>query len=53
MRIEGESADVKVETTTDSLARRLARIVHRAYKGELEFRFGEGEKMVRIHWTRE
>jgi NMD protein affecting ribosome stability and mRNA decay len=41
-----------VETTTDKLAQHLGRTVYRAYKGELDFRWSEPNKFVRVYWSR-
>lgn len=41
-----------VETTTEKLAQRLGRAVYRAYKGELDFRWSEMNRFVRVYWSR-
>jgi NMD protein affecting ribosome stability and mRNA decay len=41
-----------VETTTEKLAQHLGRAVYRAYKGDLEFRWSEMNKFVRVYWSR-
>jgi len=41
-----------IETTTDHLAQRLCRALYRAYKGDLEFRWSKGDKLVRVYWKR-
>jgi hypothetical protein len=41
-----------IETTTEKLAQHLGRAVYRAYKGELEFRWSEVNKFVRVYWSR-
>ncbi len=41
-----------VETTTEKLAQHLGRAVYRAYKGELDFRWAEMNKFVRVYWSR-
>ena len=41
-----------VETTTEKLAQRLGRAVYRAYKGELDFRWAESNRFVRVYWSR-
>ena len=42
-----------VETTTEKLAQHLGRAVYRAYKGDLDFRWSEMNKFVRVYWSRE
>ena len=41
-----------VETTTEKLAQHLGRAIYRAYKGELDFRWSEMNKFVRVYWSR-
>lgn len=41
-----------VETTTEKLAQHLGRAVYRAYKGELNFRWAEMNRFVRVYWSR-
>jgi NMD protein affecting ribosome stability and mRNA decay len=41
-----------VETTTEKLAQHLGRAVYRAYKGELNFKWAEMNKFVRVYWSR-
>jgi NMD protein affecting ribosome stability and mRNA decay len=41
-----------VETTTEKLAQHLGRAVYKAYKGDLNFKWGEMDKLVRVYWTR-
>jgi len=42
-----------IETTTDHLAQRLGRAIYKAYKGNLEFRWSKGDKLVRVYWSRD
>lgn len=42
-----------IETTTDHLAQRLGRAIYRAFKGDLEFRWSKGDKLVRVYWHRD
>jgi hypothetical protein len=41
-----------VETTTEKMAQHLGRAVYKANKGELHFKWGEMDKLVRIYWSR-
>lgn len=41
-----------VETTTEKLAQHLGRAVYRAYKGELDFRWSDMNRFVRVYWSR-
>ncbi len=47
-----EPGKLVVETTTDKLAQRLGKAIHRAYKGDLEFRWAHLDKFVRVFWKR-
>ena len=48
-----DSADGMMVTTTDAhLARDLARALHKAYKGELEFHYNKEDNLLRATWTR-
>ena len=44
---------IHVETTTDSLALRIGRLMNRAYRGDTKFDFHYGDKSVDIKWHRE
>lgn len=48
-----EDGIVVIETTTDNLAQRLGRALYKAYKGNLEFKWTKGEKLVRVYWSRD
>ena len=41
-----------VETTTEKMAEHLGRMLRRDYKGDLNFRWSEMDKFVRVYWTR-
>jgi len=54
IKLEREKGgSLHVETTTDSLALRIARLLNRAYKGDTKFDFHYGDKSVDIKWHRE
>ena len=44
---------IHVETTSDSLALRIGRLLNKAYKGDTRFDFHYGDKSVDIKWHRE
>lgn len=52
MAIEPEGDGLLVTTTDLHLARDLGEALHHAYRGELEFHYNEGEKLLRVHWQR-
>ncbi len=41
-----------VETTTEKMAQHLGRTVYKAYKGDLDFRWSETNRFVRVYWKR-
>lgn len=44
---------LEVITTGIHLARLIGESVSRSYKGDLDFQYGEGEKTIRVQWTRD
>jgi hypothetical protein len=54
MEIEKENVNhYRIETTTDTLAQRIGKILHNSYKGEVEYKFSEGQKVLQVFWSRE
>lgn len=51
MTQEGKDKMV-VETTTEKMAQHLGRAIYKAYKGDLNFRWAEMDKFVRVYWSR-
>jgi hypothetical protein len=47
-----EGDQLVVETTTEKLAQHLGRAIHKAYKGDLNFHWGEVDRLVRVYWSR-
>jgi NMD protein affecting ribosome stability and mRNA decay len=43
---------VEVTTTTERLAQRLGKAIHRAYSGTLHFSWSDGVKFTRVQWER-
>jgi len=41
-----------IETTTESLARRLGRCIDKAHHGELEYIFSDSQKFLRVEWSK-
>ena len=44
---------ITIKTTYEHIARRIGEAIHAACKGELNIRYPEGEKYVRVHWHRD
>lgn len=53
MNIAEEKSGMRVETTSENLAVHLGRTLYHAYGGEVEYRFSNGQKLVRVFWHRE
>ncbi|MDI6840797.1 MAG: BCAM0308 family protein [bacterium] len=51
IREEGDT--LLIETTRESLASRIGKVMKRACKGNLKYEFSRGEKLVRIEWSRD
>jgi len=53
IKIEKRGNGLYVETTTDSLALRIGKVLSRAYKGEHEFDWKYGDKHLLVKWRRQ
>ena len=52
MAIDEEGEHTLITTTGIHIARRIGEAVSSAYQGELSFTYGDGEKIIRIFWSR-
>ena len=52
MTIEEARGGIVLTTTSVHLARRIAEALHRAYKGELRYRYNRAENLLRATWRR-
>jgi NMD protein affecting ribosome stability and mRNA decay len=50
MRMESDGEQWKVETTTEKLAQRLARSLHKARGGRVAYKWSHNNKFVRVIW---
>lgn len=50
--IRDESDCLVIETTNVKLAQRIGRRVHSAHKGEVQYRWPDGDHLVRVYWER-
>ncbi|MBN2056085.1 ATPase [bacterium] len=53
MDVREENDGLALTTTTVSLSQRLGRMIHRAHKGDLQFKWSQGAKFARVVWQRE
>lgn len=53
MKTEDDGKKITVWTTYDHLARRIGEAVYKAFKGELNIKYAEGERFARIYWRRD
>jgi len=52
MDIHEEDEQVLITTTGIHIARRIGEAISRAYQGDLSFSYGDGEKTIRVSWSR-
>ncbi len=52
MAIEESDEGVVVKTTGVHLAKRIGHAIAKAYKGDMDIQYGDGEKTIRIAWAR-
>ncbi len=53
INIEENNEKITVYTTYDHLARRIGEAVYKAFKGELNIKYADGERFARVYWRRE
>ncbi len=53
MRITEADDRVEIATTVEKLAQRIGREVRKACRGELEYKWSEDSKLLRVNWQRE
>jgi len=47
-----EDGALVIETTNENLAQRIGRSVNKAHKGTLEYKWPDGDHLVRVYWER-
>lgn len=52
MNITEDDENTLITTTGIHIARRIGEAVSRAYQGDLSFTYGDGEKTIRVLWSR-
>ncbi len=53
MAVRESDDGIRVTTTGVHVARRIGDALGRAYHGELDFTYGDGEKSIQVSWTRD
>ncbi len=53
MDIERSDSGLTIYTTNEKLAQKIGRSIHKAYAGEVEYKWSEDTKLVRVNWHRE
>lgn len=43
---------IEIQTTNEKLAQKIGKAVYKAYSGELEYKWSEDDKFVRVRWNR-
>ncbi len=51
--LTSENGTIRVSLTDDHLARHIGEALHKAYNGDLEVKYSEGERFVRLYWHRD
>lgn len=53
IKVDSENSGLLFETTSDQLALRLGRFLHRTYSGDIQYKFSSDQKQVRVFWKRD
>jgi len=53
MDIKDNGEVIEVSTTTDKLAQRIGRMLHKAFGGNVEYKWSSDVKLARVYWSRE
>ena len=53
MGIDGTDGNYDVTTTNEKLAQRIGRALHKAYSGNVAYKWSEDNKLVRVSWQRD
>ncbi len=53
MNIKETEDGLVIETTTETLAKKIGKAVHKAHQGELDLSFSDTQKLLRVYWSRE
>lgn len=53
MSFEAVDGEVEITTTNEKLAQRIGRALHKAYSGDIEYKWSEDTKIARVYWHRD
>lgn len=53
IEMDDRNGVLEITTTTEKLAQRIARMVYKAYAGEVDYKWSEDVKLIRAHWRRD
>lgn len=48
-----DGGEIEITTTNEKLAQRIGKALHRAYSGDIEYKWSEDNKLARINWHRD
>jgi NMD protein affecting ribosome stability and mRNA decay len=51
--IHEENGAIEITTTNEKLAQRIGKSLHKAYKGDLIYKWSQSNKFTRVEWMRE
>jgi 3-dehydroquinate dehydratase len=51
--MESDEEGMEITTTNEKLAQRIGRAIHKAYSGDLEYKWSEDNRLVRVNWHRD
>ncbi|MCL5104830.1 MAG: BCAM0308 family protein [Armatimonadetes bacterium] len=53
MSMEAVGGDFQITTTNDRLAQRIGKALHKAYNGNIEYKWSGDTKLARVNWHRD
>lgn len=53
MAIKQGKNKIEITTTTEKFAQRLGQILHKAFRGEVEYKWSDDTKVARVNWSRQ
>ena len=53
MSVETQTDGIELTTTNEKLAQRIGKAIHRAYAGQIEYKWSTDNKLARVNWHRD